>query len=274
MQQIQYFNKTFKALSNEAQFAFELLGLGVTQIQKANYTKKGIYYQSFVNLSVGLERLGKICLLLDYYISNNGTFPNQKTMKEIGHNIVSIHEKLTNIINLRNYKFHFLQSLDSAIYNNILQIISNFAIKDRYENLNFILNGTQEVILLSEWYNNVDLLLFEKHITKSKQQMIIHNASLFEKLTSNFTYILHIDEENNEISNVYTASLKTGIFDAVSKYRKLYLARIVRYYTEIIWNLQHDAMSFQNGDIPWFSEMFGCFYNEDSYLKRRNNFEI
>ena len=41
------FNETFTALVKEAQFTKEMLGAGVTQIRKANYAQKGMYFQSF-----------------------------------------------------------------------------------------------------------------------------------------------------------------------------------------------------------------------------------
>lgn len=60
-----YYSREFIALQNEALFTKELLGIGVTQLYKANYAKKGIYYQAFTCLSTGLERIGKLCLILD-----------------------------------------------------------------------------------------------------------------------------------------------------------------------------------------------------------------
>lgn len=50
-------NIIFIAFLKEAQFTKELLAIGVTQLYKANYASKGIYYQSFVCLSTGIERL-------------------------------------------------------------------------------------------------------------------------------------------------------------------------------------------------------------------------
>jgi hypothetical protein len=56
------FNEAFKALLKEARFTKEMLGSGATQIRKANYATKGVYFQAFTNLSTGLERIGKLCL--------------------------------------------------------------------------------------------------------------------------------------------------------------------------------------------------------------------
>lgn len=79
---------TFKALNMEAQFAKEMLGSGATQIRSANYTTKGTYFQAFTNLSIGLERIGKLCLMIDHYIVTAGKFPDSAYMKnKFGHDI-------------------------------------------------------------------------------------------------------------------------------------------------------------------------------------------
>ncbi len=47
-------NQTFKTLLKEATFTKEILGEGATQIRKANYAQKGIYFLSFTSLSTGI----------------------------------------------------------------------------------------------------------------------------------------------------------------------------------------------------------------------------
>lgn len=130
------FNETFISLSKEAAFAYEIVASGVTQIRKANYAKKGIYYQSFSNLTIGIERIAKLCILLDYYIKNNGNF-----LKKLGHDINVLYEKSIVIKNENSFKFDYLENLNTEIHQNILMILSDFAIKDRYENLNNIVNS-------------------------------------------------------------------------------------------------------------------------------------
>lgn len=75
------FSKTFNALADEATFTKEMLGSGATQIRKGNYASKGNYFQAFTSLSTGLERIGKLCLMLDYYIDNDGKFPDFHHLK-------------------------------------------------------------------------------------------------------------------------------------------------------------------------------------------------
>src|SRR2546421_11263019 len=88
------FSETFNALVKEAQFTKEMLGAGATQIGKANYATKGIYFQAFTSLSTGLERIGKLCLLLGHYIRTDGEFPSMGYMKnEIGHQLMVLYQR-------------------------------------------------------------------------------------------------------------------------------------------------------------------------------------
>ena len=80
-------NEIYKSLLSEAQFTGEVLGSGITDLGQVNYAKKGKYFESFTSITTGLERLGKLCVLLDYYIHHNGIFPTDKSMRRIGHNL-------------------------------------------------------------------------------------------------------------------------------------------------------------------------------------------
>ena len=268
------FNDTFKSLSKEAAFAFDILNSGVTQIRKANYAEKGIYYQSFINLSVGIERVSKLCILLDFYIKNNGQFPNDKFLRKIGHDINKLYTMSINIKQEYTFEFQFMDNLDGTIHQNILSILSDFAVKDRYENLNNLVNAKQENNPISIWFHDVDMQLFEKHISENKKLKIIHNAKMMNDFCGHFMLVQHTTEDGDDIDDVEESSLRTGIYEAVSPYRQLYVAQIIRFWTELLRALQYEAMSLGKEDIPWFNEGFGCFYNKDSYLRSRKNYEI
>ena len=105
-------NKTFHVISDEAKFTKDMLASGITQLGKANYGQKGIYFQAFTSLTTGLERIGKLCLILDYYISNNGKFLEDRYVrKEIGHDLELLLEKSNSIISNRAISFHFSKKI-------------------------------------------------------------------------------------------------------------------------------------------------------------------
>jgi hypothetical protein len=84
----------FEALIKEAQFTKEMLASGATEIRRANYASRGVYFQAFTSLSTGIERIGKLCLMLDHALENSGRFPDLAYMqREICHKISLIYEK-------------------------------------------------------------------------------------------------------------------------------------------------------------------------------------
>jgi len=59
------------------------------------------------------------------------------------------------------------------------------------------------------------------------------------------------------------------MFKAVAPYRQLYILQIIRYWSELLGELGYEAQSLGKEEIPFFSEIFGAFYNEDSYFRTR-----
>jgi len=141
------FNETFQALSKEAEFTKEMLGSGATQIRNANYAAKGVYFQAFTSLSTGLERLGKLCLMLDHYIKHSGKFPDRGYLQnKIRHNIGLIHEKSAAVVTKCSISMKFLQNLNNPIHQAILKILSDFAQGERYSNINLVVGAKRRAI--------------------------------------------------------------------------------------------------------------------------------
>jgi len=250
------YSNTFLALLNEAQFTKEILGIGATQIRKANYAKKGIYYQSFTCLSTGLERIGKMCILLDYYINSDGGFPDLNYVKnKIGHDIGLIYKESLSIAEKRMIDFDFLKDLNGEIHQNILSILSDYAKGDRYSNINILLGSQLISDSMKRWYETVDTILFEKHVTKKKKERLLRNAEIIHQLTEEFTLVRHIAEDGKSIESVKTTSFKTGMQESIAVYRQLYILQIIRFWVELVIELQYKAMQLGKHDIPHLSEI-------------------
>lgn len=260
----------FRALQKEAHFTNEMLGSGATQIRKANYASKGIYFQAFTSLSTGLERIGKLCLILDFYLKNNGKFPHQEYLKKnIGHDLNRLYEKSKGVIEARSITFNFLQELSDPIHIAMIDVLSAFAKGDRYCNLDLITGSTQKTDPLIEWSKKVDGLLFDRHVTPEKKAMIVRNAMLGEQLMGMISMVSHTAESGPEMNSFEQASQATGRFQAVAPYRQLYVLHLIRYWVELLIILGHSAQRMRCEDIPYFSEIFPGFYNKDSYIRTR-----
>jgi hypothetical protein len=265
-------NQNFRTLLKEAAFTKEILGEGATQIRKANYAQKGIYFLSFTSLSTGLERIGKLCLMLDYYIHNNGLFPNAKCLKnDIGHDLDRLYSKSKEIILKHSINLKFLNDLDSEIHQNILNILSNFAKGDRYSNIDFLVGVRQDNDPIAIWHKGVDTLIFDRKVSQKKKNRIAQNAEIIDTILSPVVLVRHTNDSGENITNLEKASYQTGFTNAVCGYRQLYILQIIRYWVELLGKLQDKAMSIGKQDIPYFNEIFAMFYIADLYLKTRKN---
>lgn len=265
---------TFNALLREAQFTKEMLGTGATQIRLANYATKGIYFQSFTSLSTGLERIGKLCLMLDHFIETGGKFPTLKEMKhQIGHKLELLYQRSQDVIERRSIKLRFTHDLSNPVHAAIVNVLHDFAEGDRYSNIDVLVGGSASADPIARWFNEVDMLLFSSRVSQRKKEQIVHNARVGAQLLGSFSMILHTTETGEEITDFEKGSRYTGIWEAVAPHRQLAVLQVIRYWTELIGELGHAAQALPGEHIPYFGEVFGMFYNDDSYLKSRKTWD-
>lgn len=262
--------QTFNALIREATFTKEVLCAGATQIRRANYSTPGIYAQSFSALTVGLERIGKLCLMLDHYIENGGEFPNLKSLKtNIGHKLELLYDRSREIVQRRELEFRFLSQLEHPIHRSILQVLHDYAEGDRYSNINLLVGEKGQIDPISRWYSSVDIYIFDNLITGRRKDSIRKNAEIVHAMMSGNAVIFHVAETGAKIDSFMDGSFRTGLFEAVAPYRQLYVLQIIRYWVELLWDLGDKAQALGRQEIPFFSEIFGGFYNHDTFLRSR-----
>lgn len=267
-------NEVFHALAKEALFTKEMLASGATQIRKANYANKGVYFQAFAGISTGLERIGKLCVMIDYYIKHNGNFPDLDYLKRmIGHDIFLLYTKSKEIVADQKINFIYLDNLDGSLHQEIIKILSNFAKGDRYSNINLLVSQTINSDPIVEWSEKVDHALFIQNVSPKKRNEIESNSKMIQQVMGSHALVVHISDSNEPINTIQNASFLTGSSNAVSSLRQLYIVQIIRYWVELLRNLQYQAMALGKQEIPFFGEIFGIFLNDDKYLKTRKDFQ-
>lgn len=264
----------FHILIEEAQFTREILGNAVTRIGKANYSQKGIYFEAFTGLATGLERIGKLCLIVDYYITQNGTFPNENHLKNsIGHDLVKIYSESQLIAKRRNISFSFINNIDDPIQLEILKILSSFAKGARYSNIDFLVSSKHQGDPTKNWHEKVDKRLFDIRVSERKKIAIANNARLMNQMFGQSVGVRFHSESREEINDLERSDYLSEMTEAIKKYRRLYILQIIRYWVELITGLQYSARESGLKDIPWFTEIFAIFYNDDQFFLRRKTFE-
>lgn len=267
--------ETFRLLLSEATFTKDVLGSGATQIRKANYAAKGLYAQSFASLSIGLERIGKLCLILDYYIDNNGTFPDFSHLKnKIGHKIMLLHERGAEIAQRRNMQFSYLSVLNHPLHLSILHILNDYALGDRYSNINVLAGARQQNDPIAAWFTNVDLYIFNNMVTARCKQVIERNAAYVAHQFGDSSTVYHTAETGDLITDLGEASYRTGVFESVAAYRQLFVLQVIRYWVELLRDLGCQAQHLGHLDVPFFGELFCGFNNPDTYLRSRKTWNF
>lgn len=265
---------TFIALLREAQFTKEMLGTGATQIRGANYARKGLYFQAFTSLSTGLERIGKLCLILDRFIETRGKFPSENEMKkQIGHKLELLYERSEEVRQRRSINLRFTKDLSDPVHQAIMQVLHDFAEGDRYSNINILVGSSTSSDPVSKWYREVDVPLYEEYVSERKKYEIEHNVRMAEAMMGEFSSLLHTSETSEEITDFEDSSRRTAIWKAVAPLRQLAVLQVIRYWAELIVQLQDAAHRIPGNHVPFFGEVFALFYNEDSYLKTRKTWE-
>lgn len=269
-------NLRFTELANEAAFTKEMLGSGATQIRRANYATKGIYFQAFSNLSTGFERIGKLSIILDYYITQNGSFPTQNYLKQkFWHRLTDIYNESINIVSRNKIKFKYLPNLDAEIYKCTLVVLSDFAVGDRYANINFDEPGGQ-FDPIKKWHDSVDELIWKTMISQRSRERILNNSKLMSPY-NDFSFVYFAGEDHSDIKTLEDGSYRSGKNELVSAKRQLIVLQMIRYWFEVIWGLQDKAenisLTNKKYDIPHFSEILSGFWNDDSYLRTRKTWD-
>jgi len=268
------YTPTFRSLLEEAQFTRQILGTGVTMLRKANYANKGYYFSAFTNISTGLERIGKLCLLLDFYFKNSGKFPDEKNLKNnIGHDLEKLYQASKSLIEEYDITFHFDNNIEDDISCCILKILSNFARGDRYYNINYLVNSKFQNDPIHSWHKEVDIKLYDTRVSGRIKKNIELDAKIAYNLMNSFTSVKYYGDFRGEIYDIGAASYWAGFSNAVSKYRQLYVLRIIRYWVEILISLQYMAMRIGKSEIPFFSELFSLFHSDDAFFLTRKNYD-
>ncbi len=218
--------------------------------------------------------LNRKCLILDYYIENSGTFPDNSYLKnEIGHDLVKIYNKSQTIIEKNSIEFSFQNKIEDTIQLNILDILSRFAKGDRYSNIDFLVKSKYQSDPIKEWYEKIDKKLYQIRVSEKKKKKIEFNAEMIGRLLNPVASVRHYSESREEIRDIKSASFLTGMTESIAKYRQLYILQIVRYWVELNRELQYKAMKLGKEDIPFMTEIFAIFNNKDSYFLTRKTYE-
>ena len=115
--------KLWYALQRESSLAAEHLASGVTALGKANYAQEAYYAQAFFALTIGLERCAKLALLIDHALQHGGNFPDNKELRNYGHNIDVLLKEVDQIAQRLGMSKAEDRLPDSSIHKGIIEVL-------------------------------------------------------------------------------------------------------------------------------------------------------
>lgn len=142
------FSEQYHLLSQEAHLTKSSLLSGLDSLKKANLDDRGLFYSGLFQLSIGLERLMKIVVLLDYKVENSYSNPTNRELRSYGHNIEQLYEKCSYINSKYNNGIAF--DIDDK-QKKILNVVSSFGTGARYYNLDKISSSNHSTDPLVLW---------------------------------------------------------------------------------------------------------------------------
>jgi hypothetical protein len=261
-------------LLSEAGLATEAIAFGATVLGRADYAHQGYYAQAFFSLSVGLERSGKLALVLDYALDNQGAYPSGQVLRSYGHDLKRLLTQADAIAQKRGIDAKLPAS---AIHDGIVSTLSDFATNvTRYYNLEFIAGepaATSRDSPIASWHKNVTTPVLAKHYGRQRRIRVEERARAIEAMMGSYSSVLHYSETGDPINTVYEGSRRTGERNAVIPWERMYVLQLGRFIGRVLGDLGHIAQATLS-DVPYLSEFFAIFHNSDSYFRSRKVWSI
>lgn len=270
------FPTEWHALGREADLAAEQLATGATLLRRANHAQQGLYTQAFFGLSIGLERVAKLAIIADYAIEHKGSFPENRILKDIGHDIDVLLKHCEPLsIKWRNSK-DYSERPNLEVHQGIVETLTEFAKSSRYYNLDF-LTGVKKQFPepVSAWWRRVGQPILQKHYSQRQRKKDEEQSKFIHNLLSEHTSILYHNEYENNIDSIEALMMQAKATKIDQKYGMFYTLQIVRWLAFLIADISHiGAYQYSREPLFGLDERFFIFMNTDAFLKGRKTWSI
>lgn len=265
----------WKALHREASLVSQILGSGATALGRASYGSGfGEYYTAFFGLSIGIERLAKLILVADYALDNSGALPGQAVVRKYGHKLKELIAQVGVIAKKRGITVHHIGP-DHAICAAVVNCLDAFsdASKGRYANFEAIGNPNFDPAdePVNKWWTEVVEPILDQHYRgKRAEDGVKQRAAIINAMLGDVTHVLHTNETGGVMSDLNTASERTGQTKWAQKYGRFYTLSVVRWLACIFDEMTHTA-----GYSPGLESLFGhyeffqTYTVDDDFLRTR-----
>jgi hypothetical protein len=196
------FQDKFILLQQEGFLIRTLIAQGLTALRSANLNEKGQYYAAFFGLSIGLERLLKVIIILDYMARHELGPPTKGTLRKCGgksgHDLLSLLETARAINS--NSSPHPLATIQPrSLEYEIVEHLNNFGEScGRYANLDALESGSVQSDPLSQWSAIIAKIL-ERDVSSSQKKAAYRRAASLAPGFARFTTVVAHDLDKKQL---------------------------------------------------------------------------
>ena len=241
------YSNQVRLITKECTLTATSIDQGLTALRKSDFDVKGLYYQSFFLLSIGIERLLKLIIIVKNLVEKN-KFPENKELKTYGHKISEMFNSLTTELRPQD---KFIEQ--EKLYHLILDFLSNFAQSSRYYNLD-TLSGRETKVNdpLHEWHKIQEIIKLKHCKTKNYNPK---ELAIIEAMNKNSSF-LYIKENDTLIKDAYSYFEDAKYLNKIQGYSVWYCYQIINYLVLILLEITSKKRM-----LPYYGEFFPLFNN-------------
>ncbi|MFB7452833.1 hypothetical protein [Streptomyces sp. NPDC056194] len=237
-------------------------------MRKANFAEPKHYYGAFFEYTIGLERVMKLALIVDYCIEN-GSFPsNQKFMKEFGHDLVKLLTGVAEVRTRLDPAAHVWEAPNGPIVDAAISILSNFARTTRYYNVDVLTGKEPTADPVARWFIEVGIPL----IGTRRKEPDVRWAQFVDDELGDRVQIRFADAVGNPLTSFEDLAQMSHDSEFAAKEATFLCAKMARYAISVL--VARTEQADQNLQLPYFEEFFSTLLLADPALKKRKTFMI
>ena len=259
-----------KFIRYEANLSSHIAGSGITALRRADHeNNRGEFYRAFFEIATGLERIGKLVLLANYVIENQGLFPDEKYFRKFKHNIRKIVNEVTKISKNKSLNLPY-EYPSSKIEELIIDNMNAFADANRGRYVNFaIMKNTDERQHdpVGKWWREVGEEILEKHYYNKSLQLRVENYAQYtkQKYSNAFLFTTTIDENGDPISDLENAIIHGKKVKIVQRWSQFHTLTVIRWLACVLHEISRKTrhLSFLAS-----ADTLRCYMVSNRNLKR------
>lgn len=273
------FSEKFILLQQEGFLTSSCLCQGLNFLRRANLgtNERGLFYSAFFQLSIGIERLMKIIVILDYMYENNLKLLTDNELKNnYGHKIKDLYGVINRIA--LKHKLNIEQFDDVSIENDIIHFLHEFALTARYYNISQLGGKSKTKDPLSEWWDIIYNLYLDEVSTSKQERIQRESLAICDAMRSNSFTMFH--GLNGDIMTQYDLLSHPRIIEAVAPYSVWFVIKILLPLFSVLKHCQMAVHSLEIKNnikipiVPHMDEFFSFLYIDRQRCLRKKNWKI